>query len=78
MFKTRKQAFKAAKRDINIPRTQQPIKVLKSINKQGKRIPGRDYFFTGGKVIRNHIAGHFDFERHFNAIVNGKNMHYFY
>ena len=78
VFKTRKQAFREAKRDLGIPRNQQPTRVTRAINKQGKRIPGRDYYFSGNKVIRNHTAGHFNFGRHFNATVNGVNMHYFY
>ena len=41
-------------------------------------IPGRDYYFKGGKIIRNHTAGHFNFGRHFNAEFGGINMHYFY
>lgn len=77
-FDSRKQAFNEAKRDMGIPKSQQPIKVTRAVNKQGKIIPGRDYYFPGNKVIRNHTAGHFDFGRHFNAVIDGINMHYFY
>ena len=73
-FSTRKQAFNQAKRDLDIPTSQQPIRVTKAIDRYGKTIPGRDYYFEGGKVIRNHTAGHFEFGRHFNA----GDMHYFY
>ncbi len=77
-FKTRKQAFNQAKRDMGVPTSQQPIKVTKAIDRKGKIIPGRDYYFEGGKIIRNHTAGHYNFGRHFNAEFGGINMHYFY
>lgn len=79
----RKGAFRAAKKDRGIPKSQKPIKVIEAINKQGKVIPGRDYYFEGGKVIRNHTAGHSfpdgtSFGRHFNAEFMGRKWHYFY
>jgi hypothetical protein len=68
-------AFRAAKRNSGIPVSQQPIRVTPAIDKRGNRIPGRDYDFGNGKVIREHSAGHIYFDDpsqnrgpHFNDI----------
>ena len=79
----RKGAFNEAKRQLGIPRSSQLIKVTKAIDKRGKVIPGRDYYFKGGKVIRNHSNGHSfsdgsRISRHFNGNKGGKNWHYMY
>ena len=60
--------------------SQQPIKTSKATNKLGKRIPGRDYIYSGGKVIRNHTAGHQEFGMgaHFNAVISNIKTHIFY
>ena len=76
----RRGAFNAAKRYLGIPRSQQPSKVLPNINKQGKVVPGRVYYFDNGLYIRDDIAGHTfsdgaAFGRHFNTPNGG---HYFY
>lgn len=79
-YKTRKQAFRAAKRDAGIPRSAQPSKVTGAFERDGKtRLPGRDYYYSGKKIL-NHTAGHTHADtgtkmgRHFNY----KKMHYFY
>ena len=72
--------FRAAKRDLGIPRSQQPIRVLQNINRRGKVVPGRVYDFGGGKYIRDDVIGHVfsngqRLVRHFNTPMKG---HYFY
>lgn len=79
-YNTRKQAFKAAKRDIGIPTSQQPISVGPNIGNIGELNPGRLYDFGKGKFIRDDIAGHIfsdgtSMGRHFNT-SNG--LHIFY
>lgn len=59
---------------------EQPYKVTGAISRRGKRIPGRDYYFKKGKVIREHTKGHYFKDtgtaigRHFNY----KKDHFFY
>ncbi len=76
----RRGAFNAAKQELGIPRSQQPIKVSKNVNRQGKIVPGRVYDFGDKIIIGDDIAGHifsdgFSFGRHFNTPSGG---HYFY
>jgi len=80
VYSSRRAAFRDTKRKMGIPVSQQPIKTSKATNKLGKRIPGRDYIYSGGKVIRNHTAGHQEFNMgaHFNAIINNIKTHVFY
>jgi RHS repeat-associated protein len=54
----RRGAFREAKRASGIPVSEQPIQVTPAIDKRGNRIPGRDYYFKDGKVIREHSVGH--------------------
>lgn len=78
---TRNGAFRAAKQEAGIPLSEQPIKVIPSVDRMGKTIPGRTYVFKGGKQIMQHRAGHV-FEngirstRHFNILDSSK--HFFY
>ena len=51
-------AFREAKRNSHIPVSQQPEKVTPAVDKRGNNIPGRDYDFGDGKVIREHSGGH--------------------
>ncbi|EPR08089.1 right-handed parallel beta-helix repeat-containing protein [Ruminiclostridium papyrosolvens] len=51
-------AFREAKRNSDIPVTEQPKKVTPAVDKRGNRIPGKDYDFGDGKVIRDHSGGH--------------------
>ena len=51
-------AFKEAKRNSGIPVTQHPKKVTPAVDRRGNRIPGRDYDYGDGKVIRDHSGGH--------------------
>lgn len=78
-YSTRKQAFHAAKRDIGVPRSQQPIVKL-NIGNRSEPNPGRLYDFGSGKFIRDDIAGHVfldgaSMERHFNTSTG---LHIFY
>ena len=79
-YNSRRAAFRDTKRKMGIPVSQQPIKTSKATNKLGKRIPGRDYIYSGGKVIRNHTAGHQEFGMgaHFNAVISNIKTHIFY
>ncbi len=57
----RKGAFKQAKRNNDIPITQQPDRVLPNVDKRGNPQAGRIYEFDtpqGTKSIRNDIGGH--------------------
>ena len=54
----RKGAFKEAKRQNGIPVSEQPKKVGPNINKQGKRVPGRQYEYENGTIIRDDALGH--------------------
>lgn len=54
----RRGAFRAAKRNSGIPVSQQPRSVTPAVDRRGNRIPGRDYDFGDGKVIRDHSGGH--------------------
>jgi len=54
----RRGAFRAAKQEIGVPKSQQPLRILKNINKRGKVVPGRVYDFGGDKFIRDDIIGH--------------------
>lgn len=47
-------AFGEAKRASGIPGSQNPMNVTPAVDKRGKLIPGRDYDFGNGKVIREH------------------------
>ncbi|SFR61808.1 RHS repeat-associated core domain-containing protein [Anaeromicropila populeti] len=51
-------AFREAKRNSNIPVSKQPKNVTPAVDKKGKRMPGKDYDFGDGKVIRDHSGGH--------------------
>lgn len=51
-------AFREAKRASGIPVSEQPISVRPAVDKRGNPIPGRDYFYKDGKVIRDHAGGH--------------------
>ena len=78
-YSTRKQAFNAAKRDIGVPKSQQPIVKL-NIGNRGELNPGRLYDFGNGKFIRDDIAGHVfpdgaSMGRHFNTSTG---LHIFY
>ncbi|EJP18331.1 RHS repeat-associated core domain protein [Leptospira interrogans str. FPW2026] len=53
----RRGAFREAKRNSGIPVSQQP-KTTPAKDKRGNKIPGRDYDFGDGKVIRDHSGGH--------------------
>ena len=74
----RNSAFHAAKRELDIARTQQPELTLQNTDRHGNIIPGRSYDFGGGKIIRDDTLGHtFNDEssigRHFN--VSGSRIH---
>ena len=78
---SRNAAFRAAKRDAGIPMGQQPTKVIQSVDKLGKAIPGRTYIFKSGQntiKIMEHAAGHVKggIGPHFN--ISGYNWHYLY
>jgi hypothetical protein len=78
-YGTRRQAFNAAKREINVPVSQQP-KVLPNIGNRGELNAGRLYDFGNGKYIRDDIAGHVFKDggmlgRHFNTSTG---VHIFY
>lgn len=78
-YDTRKQAFNAAKKEIGVPKTQQPI-VRLNIGNRGEINPGRLYDFGNGKYIRDDIAGHTfsdgtSMGRHFNTSTG---LHIFY
>ena len=79
--KSRNAAFREAKRFSNIPMTEPPVKVVQSVNRMGKAIPGRTYIFKNGTTIMEHSAGHI-FENgirsssHFNIL--GSAMHFFF
>ncbi|MHC1723780.1 MAG: HNH/endonuclease VII fold putative polymorphic toxin [Aminipila sp.] len=51
-------AFREAKRNSGIPVSEQPKSVTPAVDKRGNRIPGKDYNFGDGKVIRDHSGGH--------------------
>ncbi|WP_214824137.1 HNH/endonuclease VII fold putative polymorphic toxin [Exiguobacterium algae] len=51
-------AFREAKRNSGIPVSQQPKKVSPAVDRRGNRIPGKDYDFGDGKIIRDHSGGH--------------------
>ena len=76
----RRGAFNAAKRDLGIPKSQQPIRILPNTNLQNKIVPGRVYDFGNGLYIRDDVIGHIFkdggvISRHFNTSMGG---HYFY
>ena len=80
---SRKAAFRHAKRDLKIPMNQQPSKVIQSVNRQHKVIPGRTYIFDVGNnktvQIMEHIGGHPEFDilrSHFNTSIS--HWHYFF
>lgn len=64
-----------------IPMSEQPLDVVKSVDRAGKIIPGRTYIFKNGIEIRQHSAGHV-FEggvrssAHYNVSIS--KWHYFY
>lgn len=73
-------AFRQAKRDMGIPTSQQPNRILPNINRRGKVVPGRVYDFGNGKFIRDDVIGHVFSDGthlgpHFNTPLGG---HYFY
>ena len=51
-------AFRESKRKSGIPVSQQPVKTRPAADRRGKTIPGRDYDFGEGRVIRDHSGGH--------------------
>ncbi|WP_368292719.1 kelch repeat-containing protein [Dehalobacter sp. TBBPA1] len=51
-------AFREAKRNSDISVSQQPETVKPAVDKRGNQIPGKDYDFGNGKVIRDHSEGH--------------------
>ena len=53
-------AFNAAKRDIGIPRSEQPTSVLPNIGNRGEINPGRNYIFRDNPnlYIRDDVTGH--------------------
>ena len=78
-YDTRKQAFNAAKQEIGVPKSQQPI-VRLNIGNRGEINPGRLYDFGSGKYIRDDILGHTfgdgsSIGRHFNTSTG---LHIFY
>lgn len=79
--KSRNAAFREAKRYSNIPMSEQPVKVIQSVDRMNKAIPGRTYIFKNGTTIMEHSAGHV-FENgirstsHFNIL--GSKMHFFF
>ena len=52
----RRGAFREAKRASGISNSEQPISVMPAVDKRGNRIPGRDYQFKNGKIIREHYG----------------------
>ena len=74
-------SYREAKRASGIPNSEQPIAIIPATDKNGKLIPGKDYIFSGNKIIREHF-GH-DYPdgpiqnrgRHFNDIYGN---HYDY
>nr|WP_236871001.1 HNH/endonuclease VII fold putative polymorphic toxin [Brevibacillus laterosporus] len=38
--------------------SQQPKKVTPAVDRRGNSIPGKDYDFGDGKIIRDHSGGH--------------------
>ena len=81
IHESRSAAFRAAKRHAGISMSEQPVKVMQSVDRIGQAIPGRTYIFQNGTQIMQHSAGHI-FEngirmsRHFNIL--GSRMHFFY
>ncbi len=74
-------AFRAAKQYAGIPMSEQPIRIIQSVDRLGKSIPGRTYIFENGVQIMQHSAGHIfeqaiQMTRHFNVL--GTAMHFFY
>ena len=73
-------ALNQAKRDYDIPTSQQPERVLPNVDRRGNVVPGRVYDYGNGRFIRDDVVGHLlpdggYLPRNFN----GKNgMHYFY
>lgn len=51
-------AFRQAKRNSGIPVSKQPKKVSPAVDRRGNNIPGREYDFGNGKIIREHSGGH--------------------
>lgn len=87
VFSSRHQAFNEAKRELGIPTSSQPIRVTPNIARNGKKQPGRIYYFENDKVIRDDIAGHRHVSgSHFNtSYYDARNnrfvntgWHYFY
>ena len=81
IHESRNAAYRAAKRHAGIPMSEQPIKVVQSVDRLGKVIPGRTYIFKNGTQIMEHSAGHIfengiNMTRHFNIL--GSRMHFFY
>ena len=73
-------AFRQAKRDVGIPVSQQPRKVLPNVDRRGRIQPGRVYDFGNGVSIRNDVADHlFPDGTFLGPHFNGrKGWHYFY
>ena len=76
----RRGAFNQAKRDYGIPTSQQPTRIGPNLDKHNNVIPGRAYYFSGGKIIRDDCLGHvYDDGGHLGPHFNGINgTHYFY
>ncbi|GHU57131.1 hypothetical protein AGMMS49975_21980 [Clostridia bacterium] len=49
-------AYREAKRASGIPTSQSPISQKHARNKNNELIPGTDYTFSDGKVIREHLG----------------------
>ena len=52
----RRGAFRGAKRSSGIPVTENPSNVTEALGRNGQPIPGRDYYFREGKIIREHYG----------------------
>ena len=79
----RKSAFNAAKRELGIPRSEQPTSILPNFGRNGALNPGRVYEFRNSPdmLIRDDIFGHTFSDggivsRHFN--VSNSDIHIFY
>ena len=78
---SRNSAFRSAKRKAGIPVSQQPSKVVQSIDKMKKPIPGKTYIFGEGEnavEIMEHAVGHIKggIGPHFN--IKGIDWHFLF
>ncbi len=80
-YSSRNAAFRAAKRDMGIPMSQQPMSVSPNMNKSGKKVPGRTYTFKSGNdlfVLRDDAAGHVEWGIGPHINIKGSKWHYLY